>query len=487
MVVWVLVLLSIGLLVVEPFVVGARTVAILEVVDEVVLGLLVVEYVLRVASLRPAVLDVFDRPPLQRFKAHVVARLRLMSQPLMVVDLVSVLAVVPALRGLRALRLLRLLRSTRIFRYGNPFTMFLNAFEHDRVLFTFAFSVLGIETLLGGLSLYLIERAETARQIAAGADPSNLITSVGDGIWWALVTITTVGYGDYTPQTMIGRVVGGVLMVAGMFTLALFAGIVGHSLLNAVLSIRSEQIRMSDYVDHIVVCGYEEGSSMLMEVLMDEVDLNKKRLVLIGPGDRPADLPGEALWVQGDPTKESELDKVRMTHASTVIVIGPRSSGPRQADATTILTTFTIRSYLDNRKAITKGRRRSLHVIAEILESENVDHARAAGVDEVIESRRLGFEIIAHSVSFHGVGDATSQMVTSGAQSFYVGELPEEAAELGTFRELADALRAKHGALVVGLIDPKTGFQRLNPGDHEPVDHNHVIYLADQASLKIPV
>ena len=46
------------------------------------------------------------------------------------------------------------------------------------------------------------------------------------------MTITTVGFGDITPDTLLGRIIGGVLMVAGMFTLALFAGIVGSSLVN---------------------------------------------------------------------------------------------------------------------------------------------------------------------------------------------------------------------------------------------------------------
>ena len=166
----------------------------------------------------------------------------------------AIVAVVPALRGLRVLRLLRLLRTVRVFRYGNPFTGLIAAFEADRLLFALGFALLGLQTLLGGISLYLVERGAEGAQV----------TSVGEGLWWALVTLTTVGYGDYAPVSDLGRVVGGTLMVGGMITLALFAGIVGHSLLNAVLSIREEQFRMSGYVDHVIVCGYERGSDLLL-------------------------------------------------------------------------------------------------------------------------------------------------------------------------------------------------------------------------------
>ena len=101
---------------------------------------------------------------------------------------------------------------------------------------------------------------------------------------------------------------------------------------------------MSGYVNHIVVCGYEMGSGMLLDVLSGEINIQEQRIVLFGPYERPRGLPPEFMWVQGDPTKESELDKARITHASTVIVTGSRRVVPQQADATTILTVFTIRS-----------------------------------------------------------------------------------------------------------------------------------------------
>ena len=248
-IVWALIVVSVALFALEfllPPVEGGRT--FLRAVDRLLLALFALEYLLRVATFLPNDLAVFQRPPLGRLRVHVLGRLRFMLHPMMLVDLVTVAALVPELRGLRSLRLLRLLRTVRVFRYGNPFTGMFHAFERDRLLFVLAFSFLLLAVLFGGSSLYLTERELNAD-----------INSIADGCWFALVTITTVGFGDVTPVTGLGRAVTGVMMVGGMFTLALFAGIVGHSLLNAVLSLREEQFRMTSYVNHIVVCGYEDG------------------------------------------------------------------------------------------------------------------------------------------------------------------------------------------------------------------------------------
>jgi len=451
-VVWILILLSIALLIAEPFFpAGSRGDQILQKLDRTLLSLFAIEVTLRILTYRPPQLEVFKKPPLGRLRTEIFSRIRFALTPMMLIDILTVLALVPALRGLRVLRLLRLLRTARLFRYANPFQGLMHAFEEDRLLFTFAFSVLGVETILGGISLFLVERY---------ANPE--ISTVGDGLWWALVTITTVGFGDITPVTTVGRFIGGAMMVGGLFTLALFAGVVGHSLLHAVLSIREEQFRMSGYVNHIIVCGYEMGSGMLLDVLSTEINLEEQRVVLFGPYERPRGLPPEFMWVQGDPTKESELDKARIAHASTVIVTGSRRVKPQAADATTILTVFTIRSAL-TKNPLTSKRKKPVRIITEILDSENVQHARAAGSDEVIETRRVGYSLLAHTVVYPGVADATSRVVFSGNQNLYVGELPEGVTTPATFDQVSEHIRASTGCLVIGVRDPDTGAETINP------------------------
>ena len=74
---------------------------------------------------------------------------------------------------------------------------------------------------------------------------------------------------------------------------------------------------------------FERGSQLLIEALRSEIDPDETHVVLFAEGDRPPEVPHDFLWVQGEPTKESELAKARVTHASSVIVVGSRAVSPR--------------------------------------------------------------------------------------------------------------------------------------------------------------
>lgn len=476
-VVWSLIILSIVSLTVEALLPeGSPANPIARQVDRIVLVIFGLEILLRVGSYRPPSLEVFHRPPVGRLRAHVVGRLGYIVRPLMLVDILAVLALFPELRGLRALRLLRLLRTMKIFQYRNPFAIVMQALEENGLLFAFAFSVLGVTTILGGLSLYLVE---------GKLNPS--LATVLDGFWWALVTVTTVGFGDITPVTLLGRIIGAVLMTAGMFTLALFAGIVGSSLVSGMLSIREEQFRMSDYVNHVVVCGHDESTHLLLDAMRRELDLTQTRVVLFDDHERPRDLPPDFLWVQGDPTKESELDKVRLTHAAAVIVSGERDTSPQVADARTILTTFTIRGYMRRHRKRIQHRHRPLYVVAEVLDSENVDHALKAGADEVIETRKIGYSMIAHAVGYHGTATTMSRVLISGAHNVYIGKIPDAPDHPVSFGDLLVKMHlSKRGGLVIGLRT-KSGREVINPPKSHVVEPGTLlIYLAEKALLEPP-
>ena len=243
---------------------------------------------------------------------------------------------------------------------------------------------------------------------------------------------------------------------------------------------------MSDYVNHVVVCGYDESTHILLEALVGELDLEDTRVVLFGNHERPRELPPDFLWVRGDPTKESELDKVRLTHAAAVIVAGSRNLTPQAADARTILTTFTIRSFLEERHTQVRSRRRPLYVVVEILDSENIDHAKTAGADEVIETRRIGYSMIARAVYHHGTATTMSRvLVSGGAHKVYIGRIPEPLESPVSFGELLVRMRlTKRGGLVIGVRTP-SGEEIINPAkDYVVEPRTLLIYLAEQPLLE---
>jgi voltage-gated potassium channel len=295
------------------------------------------------------------------------------------------------------------------------------------------------------------------------------------------VTLTTVGYGDISPITPLGRVIGGCLMIMGMFVLALFAGIIGHTLLNAVLSISKEQFRMSNYMNHIVVCGYDEGARILLDVLRDEASQLKTDVVLFAPHDRPQDIPPQFIWAQGDPSKEADLAKARIQYASAVVVVASRKISPQMADANTILTIFTLRAWLKRHQS-TLRRAKPLYIAAEVLEPENVIHAHTAGADEVIETTRLGFSLLGHAISEPGTSAIVSSVASFGQHSLYIG--PNPMAEAMSFGALSDALHQRHGIMLLGVRGEQDSDQVNPPRTLRVEPHAELIYLGEKSVLK---
>lgn len=460
-VVWVLIIASILIFALESMV----EIPVLGILDTIVLWLFVVEITLRVATYRPPELDFYDEW-LYGARWHVLGRLRFLAHPLNLFDLMAVLAISPELRGLRALRLLRLVGRLRIFRYSDPLKGITRAFQDNGLLYVFAFSFLALCTLIGGLVLYGVE-----------GSVNDAMQSRADGMWWALVTLTTVGFGDIAPVTATGRAVGAVLMVAGMFQLALFAGIVGHTMLNAVLMLREEQFVMANLLDHVVVCGYDAGSRPLLEALLQELG-GTPNVVLFSKQERLPDVPPDFRWIRGDPTKVGELAKAHVSTSRVVVVVGSRGVPPEVADAQTILTVFTIRAHMA-KSPLTKTRKNPLYVAAEIFDPENVNHALTAGADEVIDSSLLTFTVLAHAVAYPGTAALLRQLASPQEQTLYVGAAPEGLGLPASFAVVGQRLKQATGALLIGVRDESGDV--LNPDQERLVEVDHLlIYVAAQ-------
>lgn len=114
----------------------------------------------------------------------------------------------------RALRLLRVFRVLKLVRFTNEANTLLDSLKLSRVkIFVFLFSVLSLVVVFGTM-MYVIESPEAG------------FTSIPQSIYWAIVTLTTVGYGDIAPLTPLGRALAAVVMILGYAIIAIPTGIV---------------------------------------------------------------------------------------------------------------------------------------------------------------------------------------------------------------------------------------------------------------------
>ena len=137
--------------------------------------------------------------------------------PMAIIDLLAILPFYLALvmgADLRALKVLRLLRILKLTRYFTPLKLLGQAIKAEAPSLIAALFVLGIMILLAASLMYWAERSVQPEAFG----------SIPQAMWWSVVTLTTVGYGDVTPVTLPGRALGIIIMVMGIGVVALPAG-----------------------------------------------------------------------------------------------------------------------------------------------------------------------------------------------------------------------------------------------------------------------
>lgn len=186
-----------------------------------------VEYLLRLWS----------APENPRFHASRRPRLRWAVTPMALVDFFAVapffLSRFTAVdtRILRALRLVRLFKLTR---YSTSMELMMTVVRKEAASFASAVFVMLIIIVLSASGIYVVERE---------SQPENF-GSIPAAMWWATVTLTTVGYGDVVPQTVVGRLLGMLITIAGVGMAALPAGIVASGF-SRELELRRHQFQAS--------------------------------------------------------------------------------------------------------------------------------------------------------------------------------------------------------------------------------------------------
>lgn len=119
----------------------------------------------------------------------------------------------------RILRVLRVFRVLKLFRYIGEANFLASAlYNGRRKIFIFMFTVINLIVVFGTM-MFIIE------------GPENGFTSIPASIYWAIVTITTVGYGDIVPQTPLGQTIAALAMISGYAIIAVPTGIIGAELM----------------------------------------------------------------------------------------------------------------------------------------------------------------------------------------------------------------------------------------------------------------
>ena len=312
-----------------------------------------------------------------------------------------------------------------------------------------------ITMVIGGLVIQVLETGE----ITEGDTP----------FWWAIVTMTTVGYGDYSPSSPQGRLFAIIIMFIGISLVSLLTASI--SSIFVVQNIREGKgLEKLNLKNHIILCGWNPSAIRVLESIYDRIIQTKENeVVLVNDLDEKeiAQIKNKfpkmtVHFVAGDFTHEEILQKANVLMSNTVVILPNIAAGENEPhDEKTVFATLTIKN-LDS----------SLRVIAYIYDRENLTHIKRANADEVVVVDDMSTHLLASHVIDPGVPQIANQLINSGSSyHFKRKQIPDEFVGK-TFDALFNHFRSKDGSILIGLYaeDENLGIGEILSTDTSALD-----------------
>ncbi len=310
--------------------------------------------------------------------------------------------------------------------------------------------------LLFGALFYLAER-----------DAQSGLT-LADGLWWAMVTMTTVGYGDYYAQTALGRfLLSYPAMIAGIGLVAYLAGTVAETVIHR-LSKRRKGLLAVDMQDHFVICNCPSTSKVLQLVseLRHHREHADREVVLVS--ERFEELPDELeqqniRYVRGNATQEEVLARACALASAGVFVFAIDPTDPG-SDAATLAIGLTL-------STLSREQNVEVRVIVQLVSKKNERMMRRAGVDGIVFDEGVTDSLMAQEFVNPGVHAVVQEVISNrrGSQ-FYIHDTTLEG------RRIKD--------LQLAVIEHPTNIQLIGIINGEKIelnpDKNRIIQAGDR-------
>ncbi len=332
-----------------------------------VVSIFITEYLLRAwvyNDSRAIIIEHFERAEFMHTDFRIAPALREVihqkwryaSSPLAIIDL---LAILPSFRGVRVLRIFLLFRLFKLFRYASSVNEFAKVLSEKR----FELGTLG---LFAG---FIIIASSTAIYVLEAGLPESRIDTFYDAVYWSLVTISTVGYGDITPESPEGRFVAMALIVSGIGVISFFTSIIVSSFAGKLRALREHRVfaELRRAHDFTIICGY----GRVGEVVVGKIAAEHAHFLILDKDPDKVERAQAAgyLALQGDAASHDLLQQLRIQEAVRAIVC---TTGD---DVINVFITLTAR-YLN----------KDVLIIARANKRESAKKLRLAGANHVVVS-----------------------------------------------------------------------------------------------------
>ena len=285
-------------------------------------------------------------------------KLQYMMTPAAIIDL---LAIFPAYRALRVLRIFVLFRVLKLLRYTKSINQFVEVISNKKFeLLTLLFFLIFI-VMIAGIALYVLEES---------INPN--IESLFDAVYWALITMSTVGYGDIAPVTAEGKTISMFIIISGIAMISFATSVIVSAFSERLVELKENRIieQINKNKSFLIVCGYGQMAKMFFKQNKDQLD---NYIIL----DKSEEMVTEARKdgynaIHEDASRYSTLNKFNVEHSKITILCLTSS------DVENIYITL-------NAKSIS----RKIKVIARVNDINIISKFEYAGADHLLMPNRV--------------------------------------------------------------------------------------------------
>lgn len=214
-----------------------------------------------------------------------------------------------------------------------------------------------------------------------------------EGLWWVLTTVTTVGYGDVSPHTVSGKIIGIFLFVVGIGLMGVVIGKVVN-LFSLYQTLKEEGKLPFTKSNHYVLLGWSEKTKSTLKELLNDGD--DREVVIIADLTQSPFRHERVTFVQGNPGDRETLMDANVAKAATVLIFSDdRIQDSSLSDGKSLLIASSI-----EKLSVDLGE--TIYTIVEVQKEKHIDNFKHLKVDEFVISDETFSRIMAKASRYHG-------------------------------------------------------------------------------------
>ena len=318
-----------------------------------------------------------------------------------------------------------------------------------------------------------------------GGDEPNWADTFFHTFWWAIVTFTTVGYGDVSPETHLGKFLTIFIMILNLGIVTMLTGAVSSVLVAARLK-GDDKLDETKYHGHLIIAGWNPAVQSALKLIESNED---STFVVILINEMESEIVKRAIsgfdrlditHLSENFTQEGVLKKAFIEECGTFMIL-PDESGllpnEKPDEDKTVLTALTAKSISE-----------SIQVVAYILDDEYVSHLHRANVNEIVFPDEHIPHMLAKHVTDPGVPQLFDELITQEKQDKGIHVVPIPKGLVGlTHNKISAYYKFKHKWLLVGYAINKAGFslEEQMGESGSPIIRDMIKEQLDSAGIKL--